>query len=186
MKSSAVTSFSINSFPVTTFFRSATLAFVALLALSACSSKKKAGLDDGSSLSEADLDAQREARFRDGNIPGGEDGGPFRNVRFDYDSAVISSSSRQDIDFNAGILQENAAWNVSLEGHTDERGTAEYNMALGAARARSVKEALVSYGIESSRLTTISYGEEVPLEQGSDESAFAKNRRVHFSAHSGN
>jgi peptidoglycan-associated lipoprotein len=74
---------------------------------------------------------------------------------------------------------------VQLEGHTDERGTAEYNLALGERRARAIFDSLVSQGIDRSQLETISYGEEVPLDPGHNEEAWARNRRVHFSAYAG-
>lgn len=151
------------------------------LTLTACSSKKKEGLDaDG--LSEADLAAQREGRFGSGSIPTAEGEGLFRDIYFEYDSASLSDAARQRIEYNVEVLRQNSGMKVQLEGHTDERGTAEYNMALGASRAKSVRDVLVSLGISSSKLETISYGEEVPLDSGHSEGAYAKNRRVHFSA----
>ena len=135
---------------------------------------KKKG--DGSELSESDLDK----RFGNGNIPGAEDGGPFKDIFFDYDSSSINDAGRQNIEFNVQVLQQNSGSSVTIEGHCDERGTAEYNMALGAERAKSVADALASFGISRSKMNTISYGEEIPLVQGSNESAWAKNRRVHM------
>lgn len=136
-------------------------------------------------LSEADLDAQREGRFGSGNIPLAEGEGLFKDVHFGFDSSTISDSALQDIDYNAEMLRNNPDVKIQLEGHCDERGTAEYNMALGNTRARSVKDALVAAGIPADRLTTISYGEELPVNQGHDESAWAENRRVHFSGFRG-
>src|SRR5690606_18576741 len=89
---------------------------------------------------------------------------------------------RQSVEYNAQILQDNPDLRVQLEGHCDERGTAEYNLALGARRARAVYDLLLSYGISGSRIETISYGEEVPLDPGQNEEAWSRNRRVHFSA----
>lgn len=155
------------------------------LALSGCSSTgagSKDGANDESGLSESDLNAQREGRFGSGSIPTPEGEGVFRDVHFDYDSSSIDDSARQDLEYNVKILQENADIHVTLEGHCDARGTSEYNMALGAERARSVKSALQGLGISASRLETVSYGEEVPLDPAQDEGAYAKNRRVHFSA----
>ena len=136
--------------------------------------KKK--VTDGSELGEADLDK----RFGSGNIPGAEGDGMFKDVHFDYDSSSINDAARQAVESNVQVLQQNGNASVTLEGHTDERGTAEYNMALGAERAKSVGDTLASFGIARSRINTISYGEEIPLEAGSNESAFARNRRVHF------
>jgi peptidoglycan-associated lipoprotein len=131
-------------------------------------------------LSESDLAAQREGRFGSGNIPTAEGNGLFRDIRFSYDSYAIEGSARNDIQANARILNDRSDLNIVLEGHCDERGTAEYNMALGAERARVVKNALVALGIPSSKIETISYGEEIPLDPGQSESAYAQNRRVHF------
>jgi peptidoglycan-associated lipoprotein len=131
-------------------------------------------------LSESDLASQREGRFGMGNIPTAEGEGMFRDVHFNFDSYAVEEESHNDLEANARTLKTQPM-TITLEGHCDERGTVEYNMALGAARAKSVKNALVSLGVPSSQVDTISYGEEIPLDPGHDESAFAKNRRVHFS-----
>jgi peptidoglycan-associated lipoprotein len=167
---------------------------VTLLALSLClftfgcsrsgSGSTEAG-DGSGSLSESDLNAERERRFGEGGIPTAEGEGMFRDITFEYNSASVDSTGRQDIDYNAQVLREQPDLKIQLEGHCDERGTAEYNLALGQERARAVQEVLMSLGIPKSRLETISYGEEVPLDTGHDEAAWAKNRRVHFSAFSG-
>lgn len=146
-----------------------------------CSSKKS-GSGDENGLSEEDLAAQREGRFGSGNIPTAEGEGLFKDVYFEYDSAALSDAARQRIEANVATLQGYPGMKVQLEGHTDERGTAEYNMALGASRARAVRDVLVSLGVSSSKLETISYGEEVPVDQSQNDSAYARNRRVHFSA----
>ena len=141
------------------------------------------GSGDGTQagLSEADLAAQQNARYRDGAIPLAEGEGMFKDIRFAYDSAEISDESRMNIERNARILEQNSALRFVLEGHTDERGTNEYNLALGDHRARAVKQALIALGISTSRMDTISYGEELPLDQSQSEAAYAVNRRVHFS-----
>lgn len=141
--------------------------------------KKSSG--SGSELSENELNAEREARFGDGSIPTAEGSGLFRDISFEFDSSVVSDLARQDIEYNAQVLRDNDSLQVQLEGHCDERGTAEYNLALGAQRARAVRQVLISAGIPAARLDTISYGEEVPLVVGHSEDAWAKNRRVHFS-----
>ena len=154
-----------------------------LCSFAGCSWFKKKGADgEDATLSESDLDAQRDGRFGSGSIPSAEGEGIFRDIHFDYDSPAIDDTGRQDIDYNVQIINANADVKIQLEGHCDERGTAEYNLALGQSRARATQEMLISYGVPASKLSTISYGEEVPLEQGHSESAFAKNRRVHFSA----
>ncbi len=153
-----------------------------LLAISGCSSKGGAKDGNESGLSEADLNAEREGRFGSGGIPSAEGEGIFRDVRFDYDSAKVTGDGMRNVEYNAKVMRENSDIKVQLEGHCDERGTAEYNMALGAHRAKAVKDVLTSLGIPSSRLDSISYGAEVPLDPAHNESAWAKNRRVHFSA----
>lgn len=159
------------------------IAVACIATFSACSAKKGTGADgDASDLSESDLNAQREGRFGSGSIPTAEGEGVFRDISFDYDSTAISDAGRQDVDYNVQILQANPDVKVQLEGHCDERGTAEYNMALGQSRARAVQDVLMSYGVSAARISIISYGEEVPLDPGHSESAWAKNRRVHFSA----
>ncbi|MEZ4754731.1 MAG: OmpA family protein [Bdellovibrionota bacterium] len=159
------------------------LCFIGVLA-SSCSSKKS-GMDgafDENGMNESDLNYQREARYGEGSIPLAEAEGMFRDIRFNYDSAQISGEALQNIEYNVELLKQHSNLKIQLEGHCDERGTAEYNMALGQQRSRSVQDVLLSYGIPSNRLQTISYGEEVPLDPGMNEAAFAKNRRVHFSA----
>ena len=157
------------------------LCLIGFLALG-CSSKKTGQNGVANGLSESDLNYQREARYGDGSIPAAEGEGMFRDVKFNYDSAQISGEGLQNIEYNAQLLQQHPELRIQLEGHCDERGTAEYNMALGQERAKSVQDVLLSYGIKTNRLQTISYGEEVPLDMGQSESSFAKNRRVHFSA----
>ncbi len=161
------------------------LLLVSGVALSGCSTKgagTDADLTGEGTLSESDLTAQREGRFGSGGIPSAEGSGLFGDVPFGYDSYAIDGAARQVLERNAQTLQDRPELKVTLEGHCDERGTVEYNMALGAERARAVKNELMALGISSSRLDTISYGEEVPLDPGHDESAWEQNRRVHFSA----
>ncbi|MBX7137289.1 MAG: OmpA family protein [Oligoflexia bacterium] len=161
-------------------------AALVLTVLGACSTKGSGTKGDGTNgLSEADLNAQREGRFGEGGIPLAEGEGLFRDINFDYDSARIGDQARQSIEYNVEILKQRPEVKIQLEGHCDERGTAEYNLALGDERSKAVKDVLLSYGIQPNRLETISYGEEVPLDPAHDEMAFAKNRRVHFSGFSG-
>jgi peptidoglycan-associated lipoprotein len=105
---------------------------------------------------------------------------PFQPVFFPYDSAEVDSAGQQTLNGNAQILKKYPAWVVTIEGHADERGTAEYNLALGERRALAARTYLVSLGIPADRLRTVSYGKEFPFDPGHDESAWAKNRRAHF------
>ncbi|MFH2064045.1 MAG: peptidoglycan-associated lipoprotein Pal [Pseudomonadota bacterium] len=102
------------------------------------------------------------------------------DIYFDYDDSSLKSSAQTVIQRKAVWLRNNPDATVLLEGHCDDRGTTEYNLALGDRRANSAKTFLVDMGIESSRLRTISYGEEMPVDPGKNEEAWAKNRRVHF------
>lgn len=101
-------------------------------------------------------------------------------VYFDYDQSVIRADQRDRVTANAEIFRRWTDWQVNVEGHCDERGTNEYNLALGERRATAAKQALVAAGIEATRITTVSYGEERPADQGHAEAAWSKNRRAEF------
>lgn len=105
---------------------------------------------------------------------------PLKPVFYEYDSAEVSADGQAVLNENAATLKKYATWTVTIEGHCDERGTAEYNLALGERRAVAARAYLVSLGIAADRLRTVSYGKEFPFDAGHDESAFAKNRRAHF------
>jgi peptidoglycan-associated lipoprotein len=111
---------------------------------------------------------------------GPERGGPLQDVYFAYDSFDLTPESRETLRSNANWLQSNAQARVEVEGHCDERGTTEYNLALGAKRARAARDYLVTLGVSPERLSTISYGEELPLCREATESCWQQNRRVHF------
>lgn len=105
---------------------------------------------------------------------------PFQPVFFGYDMAEIDSPGQQVLNANAEILKKYPSWIITIEGHADERGTAEYNLALGERRALAARNYLVSLGIPADRLRTVSYGKEFPFDPGHDEAAWSKNRRAHF------
>jgi peptidoglycan-associated lipoprotein len=105
---------------------------------------------------------------------------PFQPVFFVLDSYEVDTTGKQALDANAAILKKYPGWTITIEGHCDERGTAEYNLALGEKRALSAKTYLVSLGIPADRLRTVSYGKEFPFDPGHDENAWQKNRRAHF------
>jgi peptidoglycan-associated lipoprotein len=104
----------------------------------------------------------------------------LQDAFFDYDESAIRADARAALEANGRYLERNASMNVIIEGHCDERGSVEYNLALGERRARAAKDFLVSYGIAPTRMTTISYGKERPFAQGHNEEAWAQNRRAHF------
>jgi peptidoglycan-associated lipoprotein len=105
---------------------------------------------------------------------------PLKPVFFSLDSSDISSEGQAILQENAAAMQKNSSWVITIEGHCDERGTAEYNLALGERRAVGVRAYLIKLGIPAERLRTVSYGKEFPFDAGRDESAMAKNRRAHF------
>jgi peptidoglycan-associated lipoprotein len=105
---------------------------------------------------------------------------PFQPVFFDLDSAELSGGAQAALNNNVTVLKKYTTWTVTIEGHCDERGTAEYNLALGERRAAAAQAYLVSLGIPASRLRIVSYGREFPFDPGRTEAAYAKNRRAHF------
>ena len=105
---------------------------------------------------------------------------PLKPAFFGLDSSEIDPTAKSVLDGNAALLRQNATWVITVEGHCDERGTAEYNLALGERRAGAALAYLVSLGIPASRLKTVSYGKEFPFDPAHDDSAWAKNRRAHF------
>jgi len=102
------------------------------------------------------------------------------DIYFDFDQSMIRPDAQEVLRKKAEFLRENSVVSVVIEGHCDERGTAEYNLALGERRALAAKAFLMDLGISSSRLSTISYGEERPIDPRSNEEAWARNRRAHF------
>jgi len=105
---------------------------------------------------------------------------PFRPAFFGLDSSELDDAGRAVVSGNADIMKKYPTWAVTIEGHCDERGTAEYNLALGERRAVVVKAYLMALGVAPDRLRTVSYGKEFPFDMGHTESAWSKNRRAHF------
>ena len=106
----------------------------------------------------------------------------IKDIYFEFDKSDLTSRARKVLTANAEWLKENSKVKVLVEGHCDERGTIEYNLALGQRRAVMVRKYLITLGIESKRINTISYGEEKPVDIGHDEEAWARNRRAHILA----
>ena len=105
---------------------------------------------------------------------------PLQPVFFDYDSAEVTDPGRSTLQANAAMMKKYSTWVVTIEGHCDERGTAEYNLALGERRAVAARTYLISLGIDANRLRTVTYGSEFPFDPGHQESAWSRNRRAHF------
>ena len=132
-------------------------------------------------IGEEDLQSAKD-REEQARMMLSEERKAFENedIYFPYDSAALTPEAQEILRKKAVWLQENPTAEVTVEGHCDERGTNEYNLALGEARAQSTKNYLIDLGISASRIGTISYGEERPLDPTSSEEAWAKNRRAHF------
>jgi peptidoglycan-associated lipoprotein len=171
----------------TTFSRALTLvlglAMVATLSLASCTKAKKAD-GEGGAESSGMSDAGPQVTDKDmAYDQSGSDGGNISGLStifFEYDQARLTDSSKNKLKENADWIRANPAVTVQIEGHTDSRGSTEYNLSLGERRAKSVRQYLEGLGVESKRMTILSYGEEKPLAQGDTEAAFSKNRRANF------
>lgn len=156
-----------------------------VVALASCTKPKKAdgeGGAEGSGVTSesaqpqlADKDIGLDAQGSDsGNISG------LSTVFFDYDKAALTSAAKAALKGNAEWIKSNPKYTIQIEGHTDSRGSTEYNLSLGERRAKSVRNYLEGLGVDGKRLTVLSYGEEKPLAQGDSETAYSKNRRANF------
>lgn len=105
---------------------------------------------------------------------------PLQAAFFDLDSAELSARAQAALTANAEVLKKYPTWVVTVEGHCDERGTAQYNLALGERRATAARTYLQSLGVAADRMKTVSYGKEFPFDPAHTEEAWAKNRRAHF------
>jgi peptidoglycan-associated lipoprotein len=135
--------------------------------------EKQAGIQE-QTLKEEGLREEQEKTRSERDMFENED------IPFEFDSAKLSDQAQQILRAKAEWLRKNPRAQIIIEGHCDERGTNEYNLALGDRRAFAAKTFLVDLGIDQSRITTVSYGEERPLDPRSNEEAWAKNRRDHF------
>lgn len=104
----------------------------------------------------------------------------LKTIHFPYDSIVLSSEAKSDLKNNAEIMKAKTSLRIQIEGHADQRGGIQYNIALGEKRANSVKKFMEELGITGDRLTTISYGKERPIDSSTTEEAYSKNRRANF------
>lgn len=143
------------------------------------------GQYDGSgTVGESDLPGDLQAgtsldSYRQGTLGGGSQG-PLDDIFFDYDSYSLSLDARELLNLNADWLRANPNARIEVEGHCDSRGTIEYNLGLGARRATAVRDYLVSVGISPDRMSTISYGKELPTCQDETPGCWAQNRRAHL------
>ena len=105
---------------------------------------------------------------------------PLKPLFYALDQAEVDAAGQQVLQANADVLKKYSSWQLTVEGHCDERGTAEYNLALGERRAVAARNYLVSLGIAADRIKTVSYGKEFPFDAAHTDEAWAKNRRAHF------
>ena len=155
------------------------LCVLALVLGGACSKHKKGPGEEGGAggLGEEGLAGSSLSRAQRGQGP--EEDGIMKDIHFGYDSSEIDQGERDRLAQNLEWLRQNPRAKIELEGHCDSRGTIEYNLGLGSKRAKSVKDYYVGQGIGADRLSTISYGKELPLCQDESEDCWARNRRVH-------
>ncbi len=151
-------------------FKNTLVVIVACLVLSACATKKEATIDSIGGQIQGDVYTGTEG------VKYLADGVPDR-VFFATNESILTTASRETLRAQAAWLRKNSDINVVLEGHADERGTREYNLALGERRANSAKDYLMTYGISSDRISVLSYGKERPIDSGSTPLAWSKNRR---------
>ena len=147
------------------------LLLAACLVLSACATKKEV-------TTSTDIQGQMQSDVYTGTdtVEYLADGVPDR-VFFATNESILTTASRETLRAQAAWLRKNSSINIVLEGHADERGTREYNLALGERRANSAKDYLMTYGISSDRISVLSYGKERPVDGGSSPLAWSKNRR---------
>lgn len=140
--------------------------------------EKKAVVSEGTAQEQTAASAAQEQTAKAEATTPAE--ASLQDINFDYDKSNIRPDAREIMKTNADIFLKNKTPKITIEGYCDERGTAEYNMALGERRAQEAKKYLVNLGVDAARMKTISYGEERPLDPGQNEEAWAKNRRAHF------
>ena len=128
------------------------------------------------SVSSAPLDPMANRSIEEINGPNS----PLKPVYFLYDSDTLDDEAKKVLAANAEVLKTYRTWVITVEGHCDERGTAEYNLSLGDRRAEAARSYLVSLGIAAERLRKVSFGKEFPFDTGRTEEAYAQNRRAHF------
>ena len=151
-------------------YKNTLLILAACLVLTACAAKKEVATDAIQGQMQSDVCTGTDS------VEYLADGVPDR-VFFATNETILTTASRETLRAQAAWLRKNSSINVVLEGHADERGTREYNLALGERRANSAKDYLMTYGISSDRISVLSYGKERPVDAGSNPLAWSKNRR---------
>jgi peptidoglycan-associated lipoprotein len=160
--------------------RTATMSLILALGLvlSSCGSSSKKDSDSVDPSFSGMDERSQELRVNSDSDSG--TAGALRTVYFDFNSAALTPAARTALQNNVDFLRNNPNVRIQVEGHCDERGGVQYNLALGERRARSVRDYMISMGIEARRISTISFGKERPVAFGHDESAWSQNRRGNF------
>jgi peptidoglycan-associated lipoprotein len=168
--------------------RAAALVFAIIaLAGTGCSSKKNAGNQgqlgsvNGNGMNGSNMPPSGSlSQYRKGELGSNGSGGPLSDIHFAYNDYAIQAQDSTILRSNADWLTQHPDTRVQVEGHCDDRGSEEYNIALGAKRAQAAKDYLTTLGIASDRISTISYGKELPLCMQETDECWAENRRDHF------
>lgn len=160
-------------------FRRFSLAFalIALMVGAGCSSAKKNTDTSPTDQTNAAPPSEVDNLGQDSDH-GGAAG--LQTIHFPYDSFVLDSVAKGALKGNADVLKDKGSLKIQIEGHCDQRGGIQYNIALGEKRANAVRKYLIDLGVTGDRITTISFGKERPIDQGTTEDAYAKNRRANF------
>lgn len=163
------------------------LVTVVLALVSGCSLFRKKDSNSGSDSVRTETTANGSSESYDNspvnlNATGSDSGSiaGLQTVFFDFDSSTLSASEKEKLVGNIEWMKKNSQYKMTIEGHTDARGSSEYNLALGERRANAVRQIMTENGLSSSRLTIVSFGKEKPLVNAETEEAMAKNRRANF------
>ncbi len=155
------------------------IATAALLVTVSCANKPKEEAKEAVASVNSAVENKGPVLELNGDSDSGK-AGALQTVYFEFNSAQLTEQTKNTLKDNAEFLKKSETIEVQVEGHADERGSVQYNLALGEKRAKTVKSYLMSLGIQVKRMTTISYGKERPLTFGHEESAWSKNRRANF------
>ena len=168
------------------------LSLFLILVFAGCAGKKKEGIEPQVEQPKVEEEISTTEPAEGTEIPGYEEEGVVRgvdelaremelvNIYFDFDKYFLRPEAKEALQKNARILKANPQIKIKIEGHCDERGTVEYNLALGEKRSRSARDYLINLGIDPGRISIISYGKERPVAMGHNEDAWYKNRRDEF------
>jgi peptidoglycan-associated lipoprotein len=160
---------------------------IVAIAISGCSSKKKtdegAGLGTTTGMNDQNMNpggGSSLGKYQNGTLGANGENGPLSDIHFGYNEATIQPQDNSILKSNADWLSAHNGTRVQIEGHCDDRGSEEYNIALGARRAQAAKDYLATLGISGDRMSTISYGKELPVCTEATDDCWAQNRRDHF------